>query len=163
MEEVMVRKIASYFVVLCPLVISAQMGWSQAVTGTLLGTVTDTSGAVVPNANVTATEVNTRISSRTSTTAEGLYTIPYLQPGTYRIEVEMPGFNKFARENVELKVASSVRVDATLEPGNVSEVVEVKAESPLLQTDRAEGAASFTRKSVTAVRLANRLFLSSDW
>jgi hypothetical protein len=63
----MVRRIASYVVILCPLVMSAQMGWSQAVTGTLLGTVTDTSGAIVPNANVTATEVNTRISSRTST------------------------------------------------------------------------------------------------
>jgi len=49
---------------------------------------------VVPNATVTATEMNTRVSSRTSTTAAGIYTIPYLLPGTYRIEVEMTGFNK---------------------------------------------------------------------
>jgi hypothetical protein len=158
MEDVMNRRIVCYVGVFCLLGTSAQTGWTQAVTGTLLGTVTDVSGAVVPNATVTATEMNTRVSSRTSSTAEGIYTIPYLPPGTYRIEVEMSGFNKFARENVALKVASSVRVDATLEPGSVSEVVEVKAGSPLLQTDRAEVAASFTRKSVTELPLANRSF-----
>ena len=81
-----------------------------------------------------------------------------MPPGTYRIEVETAGFKKFLRDGVELRVASSTRVDATLEAGNVNEVVEVTAESPVLQTDRSEVARSFSTKAVRELPLANRSF-----
>jgi hypothetical protein len=132
--------------------------WSQAVTATLLGTVTDASGATVPNAEVTATETSTGVSRRTVTNTEGIYTIPYLSPGSYRVEVEAKGFKKFLRENIELRATISTRVDTTLEPGQVSEVVEVRAESPLLQTDRSEVSRSFNQKAVTELPLADRSF-----
>src|SRR5438128_9690927 len=114
------------------------MAFAQAVSATLIGTVSDSSGATVPNAVVTVTESQTGVSRKTNTTSDGVYTVPYLAPGVYRVEVEIAGFKKFSRENVGLAVSSTVRVDATLEPGAVTETVEVKAESPMLQTDRSE-------------------------
>jgi hypothetical protein len=130
----------------------------QAVSATLIGTVTDPTGATVPNATVTVTETRTGVSRKTSTTSDGVYTIPYLTPGAYRVEVEAPGFKKFSRDNVELTVSSTVRIDAGLEPGNVSETIEVRAESPLLQTDRSEVARNFASQSVSQLPLANRSF-----
>ncbi len=130
----------------------------QAVSSTLVGTVTDSSGAIVPNATITATENRTGVARKTASTTDGVYTIPYLAPGEYRIEIENAGFKKFVRDKVDLEVSSTVRVDATLEPGNVNETVQVTAESPLLQTDRAEVARNFTTQSVTELPLANRSF-----
>ena len=119
--------------------------FAQAVSATLIGTVTDSSGATVPNATVTVIETQTGVSRKTTTTSDGVYTVPYLAPGVYRVEVENPGFKKFSRDNVGLAVSSTVRIDATLEPGAVSETVDVKAESPILQTDRSEVARNFSR------------------
>jgi hypothetical protein len=134
--------------------------WGQAVTATLLGTVTDASGVVVPNANVIVVETATGVVHKGATNIDGIYTIPYLLPGTYRVDVEVTGFNKFSRENVELKVASAIRVDAQLQPGNITETVEVKAESPVLQTDSAEVARSFATQPVRELPIANRNFQS---
>ncbi len=64
-------------------------------------------GAMVPNAPVTVTEIQTGISRKAATNSEALYSIPYLSPGTYRVEIETPGFKGFVRDNVELRVASA--------------------------------------------------------
>ena len=144
--------------VLCVLLLSTSPAWPQAVTATLLGNVLDASGATVPNATVSATAVSTAIARRVTTNQEGIYALPYLSPGVYRVEVEAAGFKKFVRENVELRATMSVRVDARLEPGAVTETIEVRAESPLLQTDRAEVSRAFSQKSVTELPLANRSF-----
>src|SRR5205085_11375439 len=108
------------FLAFCVILLSSQPARSQAVSATLIGTVTDSSAATVPNAGVTVTETRTGVSRKSSTTSDGVYTIPYLTPGTYRVEVEARGFKKFSRDNVNLGVSSTVRVDATLEPGNVT-------------------------------------------
>jgi hypothetical protein len=151
----MSARLAILIVLLLP--ISA---WTQAVTATLLGTVSDSSGAFVPNADVIVTETATGVSRRSVTNNEGIYTIPYLSPGTYRVEVEAKGFKKTVRENIELRATISTRVDATLEPGQLTEVVEVRAESPLLQTDRSEVSRSFNQKAITELPLADRSFQS---
>ncbi|MGH9632433.1 MAG: carboxypeptidase regulatory-like domain-containing protein [Bryobacteraceae bacterium] len=146
--------------VLLLLLLLPSIAWSQAVSATLLGTVTDASGAVVPNAAVTATDIATGVPRRATTNQEGIYTIPYLPPGTYRVEIEAAGFKKFLRDNIELRATMSTRVDTSLEPGQVTEVVEVRAELPLLQTDRSEVSRSFAQKQVTELPLANRSFQS---
>lgn len=128
----------------------------QAVSATLLGTVTDASGAVVPGAGITVTENSTGVSRTASTAAAGTYSLPYLSPGTYRVEITAQGFKKFVRDKVEMTVASSVRVDANLEVGTVSDTVEVTAESPLLQTDRAEVARTFSTQPIHELPLAER-------
>lgn len=140
--------------------LASPAAWSQAVTATLLGSVTDSSGSVVPNTAVVATENGTGIARQTRTNEEGLYTIPYLPPGSYRIEMEAAGFKKVVRDNIELRATVSTRVDAQLDPGQVTEVVEVRGDTPLLQTDRSEVTRNFGAKSVTELPLANRSFQS---
>ncbi|HYO82232.1 MAG TPA: TonB-dependent receptor, partial [Bryobacteraceae bacterium] len=136
------------------------LAMGQAVTATLIGTVSDSSGAVVPNASITVTETATNIPRKAATNEEGLYTIPFLPPGTYRVEAEAGGFKRISRDNVELRATVSTRIDLQLEPGQVSETVEVTAETPLLQTDRAEVSRSFSTKPVTELPLADRSFQS---
>jgi hypothetical protein len=110
----------------------------QAVNATLLGTVTDSSGAAVANAKVTVTETNTGISHTSQTNESGNYVFPDLPPGTYRVIAEQTGFKRESRAGIDLVVNSSERVDLALQPGNISETVTVVAETPILQTERAD-------------------------
>ena len=112
--------------------------YGQAVNGTLLGTITDASGATVPNAQVSLTETNTGVSRSTATGEAGNYVFADLPPGTYSVAVELTGFKKAVRGGVDVLVNTTVRVDLTLQPGNISEVVNVVAEVPMLQTDRSD-------------------------
>ncbi len=118
-------------------------GYGQQTSSTLVGSVLDQTGGTVPNATVTATETKTGVARSTVTTADGVYNLPYLTPGTYKIEISAAGFKKVVRDSVDLNVSSTVRVDVQLEPGAVNEVVNVTAEAPPLQTDRAEVARNF--------------------
>jgi hypothetical protein len=126
------------FVLFLLAMLCAGLAYSQAVNATLLGTVTDASGAVVPNAKVTITEVNTGVSRSGQTNESGNYTFPDLPPGQYAVSVEAAGFKKETHRGVELLVNTSTRVDLQLQPGTVSETVEVTAAAPALQTDRAD-------------------------
>ncbi|HWB82720.1 MAG TPA: carboxypeptidase regulatory-like domain-containing protein [Bryobacteraceae bacterium] len=131
---------------------------AQVVSATLTGNVVDASGASVPNATVRATNVGTGTVVSTTTTMEGVYTLTYLTPGSYNLEIEAQGFKKFVREGVTVNVSSTVRVDASMVPGTVSESVTVTGEAPLLQTDRAEVAKNFTTQTVVDLPVANRNF-----
>ena len=110
----------------------------QAVTGTLLGTVTDTTGAVVVNAKVTATLTATGAVDVSTTNQSGNYTFPNMQPGVYSIGVEASGFKKTQQSNINLLNNTTVRVDITVQPGEVTQTVTVTEAPPLLQTDRAD-------------------------
>src|ERR1051326_7921984 len=90
---------------------------AQNVTGGLAGLVKDPSGAVVPNATVTATETGTRASFKTASNEEGEYTFRTLPVGTYRIDVEAPGFRKYESSGVRLQVNETARVDVVLTVG----------------------------------------------
>jgi hypothetical protein len=150
------QAVAACFSVLFALPFPAAFG--QAVTATLLGSVSDVSGGVIPGASVVITEVNTGIVRRVATSEAGLYTQPYLPPGVYKVEIEREGFKRFVREGVVVNVASTVRVDATLEPGAVTEVVNVSAEAPVLQTDRSDVNRTVTAKDVVELPVPNRSF-----
>src|SRR5579871_5181188 len=84
---------------------------AQVVTATLTGTVTDSSGALVPGATVTATETNTGVNRTTQTSTEGVYSLPFLSPGTYKVEIQKTGFKTFSEGNIELDVSSVGRVN----------------------------------------------------
>src|SRR5256714_14653824 len=127
----------------------------QAVNATLLGTVTDKSGAVVPDAKVTVTEIKTNIRHVGTTNASGTYEFPNLPPGVYRVDIEQPGFKKASTPSVDVPINSAVRVDAALEPGQAQEVVTVTAEAALLQTDRAGVGAKLESKQGAGLPLAN--------
>ena len=112
--------------------------FAQAVHGTLLGTVTDVTGGAVAGAKVTILETNTRVSHSGETNASGNYDFPDLPPGQYNVMAEMEGFKREMREGVLVEVDTSARADLKLQPGNVSESIEVTAAPALLQTDRAD-------------------------
>src|SRR5262245_60535345 len=107
------------------LAITSSTMLGQAVNATLLGTVTDTSGAVISGAKVLITETATGVGRTTSTNESGNYEFANLPPGQYEITVEQQGFKKAARKDVDVVVNSAVRVNLTLQPGTASETVEV--------------------------------------
>jgi hypothetical protein len=129
---------------------------SQVVSATLTGTVTDSSGATVPQATVTATETTTGITRSTVTSAEGVYSLPFLNPGTYRVDIEKSGFKKFSRDNVALGVSTVGRVDSVLETGSLQETIVVTGEAALLQAENAEVARNFETPTVTELPIADR-------
>jgi hypothetical protein len=106
---------------------------AQEYRATVLGTVTDPGGAVVPGAKVAVTNNGTGVASRTQTNNNGVYQVPYLQPGSYTLDVTHPGFKTYQRGPIELHVDDHAQIDVGLEIGRSSEQVTVTAESPLLE------------------------------
>jgi Carboxypeptidase regulatory-like domain/TonB dependent receptor len=128
----------------------------QSTTGRILGTLTDQSGAAVRGASVVITDVQ-RGTSRTMTTDEtGGYAGPDLQPGTYRIRVEVKGFKSVERPNVQIEVATDVRVDFTLQPGQVSETVTITEEVPLINPTSATLGGTLSNKEINDLPLNGR-------
>jgi hypothetical protein len=134
---------------------------AQAVTGTLLGNIIDSTGAAVPGATVTATETQTNISRSTTTNEAGYYLLASLTNGTYEVSAELTGFRKIVRKDVRVDVNTTVRVDLTLEVGGLTEDVTVAAETPVLQTDRTDTGRLLESKMLAEIPLTfNRNFQS---
>src|SRR5882672_663012 len=127
-----------YLAALCVLLFSSPSALGQAVNATLLGTVTDSSAAAVANVKVTITETNTGISRTSQTNESGNYVFPDLPPGTYTVTAEQRGFKRASRAGIDVIVNTTGRVDLVLEPGSTSETITVEAETPILQTERAD-------------------------
>ena len=125
-------------VVLLLALVSAATVFAQTVTGSLVGSVIDHSGAVLPGAAVVVTDIERGTTRESLTNTEGLYTISSLAPGTYQVAITMVGFKKFVRDRVEVAINTTVRIDARLDVGGVTETVEVSGARPLLQTDRSD-------------------------
>src|SRR5215471_3231974 len=110
---------------------------AQTTSTSILGTVTDPSGAAVANATVSALNVKTGIETKTVSTASGDYTIPLLDVGEYDVTVLSPGFKPETRKGVRLQVNEKVRADFQLQVGAQTERVTVSAEAVALRTDEA--------------------------
>src|ERR1700692_3540942 len=110
---------------------------AQSTYGSIAGAVTDASGAAISDANVTLPNVGTGEKRTQSSGSDALFTFVTLFPGQYRVDVEKQGFKHFARTDVTVEVQQSTRVDVPLQVGQVSQVVEVTSETPLLQTESA--------------------------
>ncbi len=90
-------------------------------TATLVGTVTDSTGAVVPGVQVTVVNADTAFRSETTTTSEGSYTVPYLSPGSYQLTAQVAGFKRYVRDGLVIRTAETPRVDIRLEVGSTTE------------------------------------------
>jgi hypothetical protein len=108
---------------------------AQRDMGTILGTVTDATGAIVPGAQITITEDATGITNVVQTDASGNYIRPLLKPGSYTVSVESSGFKKGVQTGIVLASASRVQANFNLELGQVTETIEVTAQPPALQTE----------------------------
>jgi len=129
---------------------------AQTTAGRVLGTLTDQSGAAVAGATVVITDVQ-RGTSRTITSDEsGAYAAPDLQPGTYKIRVEARGFKSVERTNVQIEVATDVRADFALQPGQVTEVVTISEEVPLINTTSATLGGTLSNKEINDLPLNGR-------
>jgi hypothetical protein len=132
-----------------------QTTWGQAVNATLLGTVTDSSGAAVANAKVVATESATGSIHESITNESGNYTFPDMVPGSYAITAEAKGFKKTERTNIDLITNTSTRVDLALQPGDVAETVMVTTAPPELQTDRADISTAIEQTQISNLPLSS--------
>ena len=112
--------------------------FAQGERSELNGIVTDSTGAAVPGVTVTAVETLTKVETRTVSTDSGVFRIPYLQPGLYKVTVAKTGFRQAAVDNITLRVAQTLTVDFKLEVGQVSDSVSVTGEPPLIETGSAE-------------------------
>jgi hypothetical protein len=125
-------------VLLLAAALSASTAFSQAVSATIVGSVTDASGAVIANAKITLTETDTGVDRANVSNPSGNFTYGNLPNGVYRVTVEVPGFKKEIRDALNVAVDTTVRVDVVLSPGNVTETVNVTAEVAVLKTDKAD-------------------------
>jgi hypothetical protein len=108
--------------------------FAQSFTGTIMGSIKDTSGAVIPRATVTITNQQTGRQEAVTTDLEGRYTSLPLPPGEYRVEAGLQGFRRAARSDVAVQVNATLVIDFTLEVGDLTDEVEVRADATLLET-----------------------------
>ena len=138
--------------VLAPGVILAQ-------DATIQGVVTDQSGARVASARIKVTNVGTGIAQTLETNTQGVYAVPSLTPGTYRIEAAKPGFATVTRENLKLDIEQTARVDLTLLLGSVTETVEVSAVAALLDSQSSIVGQVIDNKQIIELPLNGRNYL----
>jgi len=112
--------------------------FGQGERGAITGTVTDASGSAVPNTTIIATHLETNIETKAVTTDTGVYRMPYLSLGTYRITASAPGFKTSDIENLTLRVAQTLTVDFKLDVGVVTDKITVSAEAAQLESSTAE-------------------------
>ncbi len=130
-------------------------GLSQTL-GTILGTVTDDTGAVIPGVQVEITHEEQGTSIVVGTQGDGTYYLPNVRPGTFSIRMETDGFRPHLVGNLRLEVGSALTYDAVLEVGSLTETVTVEAASPLVETSRGSLAAVVENKRVLELPLVNR-------
>ena len=129
------RKIGTLAVLAVVMPVSSVMLGQVANNTALVGTVTDTSGAVISGANVTAVNRDTKVSYPGTTNGEGYYSIPFIQPGTYDVSVEQAGFSRVTSKGVVVQLNMAARTDISLTTGSTSTEVTVSAATPALSTD----------------------------
>jgi hypothetical protein len=132
---------------------------AQAVSGTILGTAKDTSGAVVPGATVTVTNTGTGFSRSVVTDTKGEYNAPSIPTGTYSVTAEITGFKKVSKTNIHVGVDQRVRIDIGLELGAMEEVIEIQAETPLLNTSSSDLGTTIVEEQIRSLPLNGRNFV----
>lgn len=132
---------------------------AQQTMGDILGTVSDTSGAAVPGAQVTVTNIGTHIARMTTTSTSGDYAVNLLQPGTYELTISAMGFKSFKVSSVQLGAGDRTRVDAKLAIGEVTQSVTVEAEASALQTDSSSLSSTIGQTAVQNLPLNGRNFV----
>src|SRR5439155_19091424 len=131
----------------------ANPAYGQASKATISGVVTDPTGAVVGQAEITVTNVLTGLTTRVATADNGTYVVPLLQVGTYTLSFHHPGFQTFTQSNIVLTADQVARVDARLRVGQVTQSVEVSANAEMLQTSSASLGQLISRHAVVELPL----------
>ncbi|MBV9265835.1 MAG: carboxypeptidase regulatory-like domain-containing protein, partial [Acidobacteriaceae bacterium] len=143
------------------LILTAVVSWGQTGTGgTIIGTVTDPSGAAIPNVAITVTNTDTSDARHTNTNSVGQYIVPDLPVGHYTVRAESSGFKASEQSNLTLNVGDRTRVDFPMQIGNAQESVTVQAEAIQVQSDSSEVSDLITGKQVTQLATNGRSIYS---
>src|SRR5689334_18249657 len=134
-------------------------GQSEVGGATINGTVTDQSGAAVPNAKVTISSPAIGLTRSTETSDVGLYSFPRLPVGTYDLTVDAQGFKTTKRTSIPLQVGAVATIDLRLELGAAQETVSVTADAPVVETTRSSASANVTEKAVANLPVNGRNFM----
>ncbi len=126
---------------------------AQSDRGTITGSVSDASGALIPNASVLIVNSATGIKLETKTTGTGSFTAPYLSAGLYDITVEVQGFRTYVQKGVRVQVAQTAAIDIALQLGSAAESISVTSEAPLLNTESAAAATTINREQLNQLPL----------
>jgi hypothetical protein len=147
-------KALTFLATLLMAVLISGLSVAQTDRGTITGTVTDSTGAAVPGATVTVTNIATNAASTAVTTSEGIYTIPALPPGTYKIRIEKQGFKSAEVPQVILTVGNTTSANVTMEVGQVSDVVEITSAGGVqVQTENAKISSQVSNKQIDELPL----------
>src|SRR3989449_2183899 len=127
--------------------------YGQTTNGSIQGTVTDSSGATLSRATVTARNLDTGLTNSTVTTDAGLYSLPNLPPGRYSVKVEATGLKKYEREGVTVQTGSTVSLDIEMQLGSVTETITVNADASQLETATSDIGATVERTLIANLPL----------
>lgn len=141
---------------------SAPVAAAQAVYGSIFGTVTDASGAAIPNAAITVTDISKGTSTKTQTGPTGDYRAEHLIPDSYKVEVNAQGFQPAVVDNVVVYADTSPKIDVKLTVHGTTTTVEVSAGQPLLQTDRSDVSTVLNARAVEQLPNLNRNFTAFE-
>jgi hypothetical protein len=150
---------AEFLLTIVVLLVGSLPLFSQAAVGTILGSVFDSSGGAIAGAQVTIIDVARGTSRVLATDAAGQYTAPSLLAGTYTVRAEAKGFRSVEHTNILLEVASDVRVDLALSPGEQTQTVTVTEEAPAIDTTNSTLGGTVTNQAVASLPLVSRNFL----
>lgn len=131
----------------------------QTNKGGISGTISDSSGGLIPGATVTITNIGTNQSIKATTSKDGYYNVSNLDPVTYRITVESSGFKRSIVSEVKVDTATIQTVNVNLETGNVSETVTIEADAPLLNTESGTAGQTISERQLRELPLSNRSVL----
>jgi outer membrane receptor protein involved in Fe transport len=156
----LMTQIRFLFTAVCLLALSqSSVAFGQAVYGSIYGTVTDNTGAVIPNASITVTDVSKGTSSKVQSNGSGEFTADHLIPDAYDVRVEVAGFQSFEQKGVQIFADTSTKIAAILPPGRSEVTVEVRADAiPQLKTDRADVSTNFGSKEIEDLPIPGRNF-----
>ena len=149
------------FALFCLLALSPSAR-AQAVYGSIFGTVTDNTGAVVPNATITVTDISKGTAVTVQTNESGSYTVQHLIPDTYRVEAKATGFQVSSADNVIVYADTQPKVDLQLSVGSVENTVTVSAAAPLLEADRADVSTILNSRAIENLPNLNRNFTAFE-
>lgn len=129
---------------------------AQTNAGAITGTITDQQRAAMNGVKVVATNVATNVQQSSTTGSAGVYSIPALEPGSYRITAEIAGFNKLIREPIQVETSRTVNLDLEMTVGNTTVEVTVRADAPLVQETNSTIAYTVNQKQLDELPLANQ-------
>jgi hypothetical protein len=148
-----------WLVIIVGLLLVPLASWAQQSTGTITGTIYDSSGALIPGAKITVKNLNTNFTWSSVTTSAGEYQVPFVPAGAYQITAEAQGFTKTVRTGITLSVNETVRADLTLTVGPVTQQVTVEANATPVATESSDVGNTVSGTQTEALPLSTRQFI----